>query len=139
MIKEQISKENLLDEQVLEMVGKFEAYKTTIKCLHWSAITMSEHELCDDICKEVDSFEDVIAEIEQGIAGERISLNNLPLFEPVEGNLQVVLSNLLADVEKYYDHILEVEPSVPELVSETETFLGKIQKWIYLSKMVVRN
>ena len=120
-----------VNESVIGLVDKIEGYKTCLKTVHWNAVSLSEHRLCDDVQDKLGEFEDTIAELAQAIAGERIAETDLVPQRQSADNLEDFLNKLLIDVEKFYEDVVPLGLEWVGVSSETETFIGDVQKFIY--------
>ena len=61
---------NGMKKDIVKFLCNLEGYKTAVKNLHFSAASMSEHKLMDEIADTIASNQDEIGEICQGIHGQ---------------------------------------------------------------------
>lgn len=122
---------------ILDYICYLEGSKTAIKSLHWYANSLSQHKLCDDIASSISDIQDTIAEIEQSISG------NLP-FNKLSGrkiqikNLKTFLENLLSVSKTFYKKLDRKGVDYVGMKSECETFIGSLQKFIYLADFTLK-
>ena len=119
-----------MTKNVLDYLSKCTGWLAAIQNIHWDANSMSQHKLCDDIKKDFDEFRDIVAEIEQGIDGN-IALNDLKSIEYEITDLDKFLKGAKADTLSFYKN-LDGDDYIG-MRSECESFLGKLQKYIYLN------
>lgn len=116
---------------IIDLLCKIEGFKTCLKIVHWNAKSLSEHRLCDDVQDELGEYEDTIAELEQAITDIKITEEELiPQAQSAE-SLTEFLNILLSDIKTFYEQIVQGDVSYVGISSETETFIGKLQKFIY--------
>lgn len=119
-----------MTKNVLDYLQKCTGWLTAIQNIHWDANSMSQHKLCDDIKKDFDEFRDIVAEIEQGIDGN-IELNDLKPIQYEISDLDKLLKDAKNDTLSFYKN-LNGDDYIG-LRSECESFLGKLQKYVYLN------
>ena len=124
-----------MKKNILNYINKIQGYKTAIKNLHWSAKHMSEHKLLDEIADSVANNQDEIAEMCQGLYG-KIKLNELKPKRYKITNSKKMLFDLLRDTKSFYSTIKGRELS--GVSSVVETFIGDINKFIYLMEMCIK-
>jgi DNA-binding ferritin-like protein len=120
---------------ILNYINKLQGYKTAIKNLHWSSKTMSEHKLLDEIADSVANNQDEIAEMCQGIYG-KFKLNELKSKRYNIINSKKMLHDMLRDTKSFYSSIKGRE--LTGVRSVVETFIGDINKFIYLMEMCIK-
>lgn len=118
-------------KSVLTYLNKLEGYKSAIKQFHWGANNLSQHQLCDEIAEAISDFQDTVSEIEQSMSG-KFKLNKLKP-EPYKCD---TLKGFAMDVVESAKDFLKVIESLGEnyvgMKSEVETFIGVMQKQVYL-------
>ena len=124
-----------MKKNILNYINKIQGYKTAIKNLHWSAKHMSEHKLLDEIADSVANNQDEIAEMCQGLYG-KIKLNELKPKRYKITNSKKMLFDLLRDTKSFYSTIKGRE--LTGVRSVVETFIGDINKFIYLMEMCIK-
>lgn len=123
-----------MKKEFLNIVNKFEGWKTGLKQLHWDAINLSQHRLADDIASDIADMQDTISEIEQSIENKNFSLNDL---KPVKYNCKDLfkfLTDVIRDVTSFYKSEVLKGDKYIGLRSEIESFLSKCQRYVYLNK-----
>lgn len=120
---------------IINYINKLQGYKTAIKNLHWSSKHMSEHKLLDDIADSVANNQDEIAEMCQGLYG-KIKLNELKPKRYNITNSKKMLLDMLRDTKSFYSSIKGRDLS--GVRSVVETFIGEINKFVYLMEMCIK-
>lgn len=120
---------------ILNYINKLQGYKTAIKNLHWSSKHMSEHKLLDDIATTVSDNQDEIAEMCQGLYG-KIKINELKPKRYKITNSKKMLYDLLRDTKTFYSSLKGRDLS--GVRSVVETFIGEINKFVYLMDMCIK-
>lgn len=124
-----------MKSNILRIINQLEGYKVAIKNLHWSAGNMSEHKLCDDIASGISEYEDKIAEIAQGMYGQIVYNQVKPVRYSIEGT-EKMLKSMLKDVARFNQTLNgRYEKG---LASETDSFIGEIEKYLYLIRICVK-
>ena len=125
-----------MDKKILNFVGKLEGYKTAIKELHWRASNgLSQHKQCDEIADEIADFQDTVSEIEQGIHGN-IGKNQLKAVHYEIKTIVQFLKDVMSETTKFYK-TLSGDDYIG-MRSEVETFLGEMQKQLYLINFTIK-
>lgn len=120
------------DLSLADLIRSLEGHKIRIREIHWSTPKHSEHVLTDDIIKELDSFEDSIAEQVMGLNDFRISVAEISnVVFPDASQLKEVLSSLLNTILKFKTTI-EKDPKFSGVISLIDDFVGNISKYLYL-------
>jgi hypothetical protein len=96
---------------------------------------MSEHKLLDDIADSVANNQDEIAEMCQGLYG-KIKLNELKPKRYNITNSKKMLLDMLRDTKSFYSSIKGRDLS--GVRSVVETFIGEINKFVYLMEMCIK-
>lgn len=127
-----------INESVIDLINKLEGFKTCLQTVHWDASSLTEHRLCDDVKEALDKFEDTVAEIEQGLSGAKIKeVDVVPQRQSANG-LMELLTALLENVKAFYAGVVELGIDYIGMASETETFVGELQKLIYQCSLIRR-
>lgn len=116
---------------VLTYICLLEGYKTAIKSLHWNAVNMSQHKLCDDIADDIAKFQDTVAEIEQGISGN-LPYNKLQGTEYNITNLKKFVQDVIETATAFLKKCESKGDAYVGMKSECESFIGTMQKNQYL-------
>lgn len=119
-----------MKRNILSYINKIQAYKTSIKNLHWDSKKMSEHKLWDDFDEEIDEYQDKIAEIAQGIYGH-IKLNELKPRRYNIVNSKKTLNDILKDTKLFYSTIKRNNELIG-LKSHVENFIATLNNYTYL-------
>ena len=119
-----------MTKNTIDYLCKCNGWLIAITNIHWDALSMSQHKLCDDISDRVKSFHDKIAEIEQGFEG-RLPLNKLKATEYTIKDLETLIKDIIDDTTSYYKN-LEGDKCIG-LRSECESFIGDMQQFNYLN------
>ena len=120
-----------MTKNVLDYLCKCNGWLVAMNNVHWSAVSMSQHKLCDEIFDLVKSFDDTVAEIEQG-ATSNIEPNQLKADDYTVKDLDSFLNDIYNDTLSFYKN-LDGDKYIG-LRSECESFLGNVQKYIYLNR-----
>ena len=122
---------------ILLMVNKLEGWKTAIKNLHWSAINLSQHRLCDDIASEIADIQDTISEVEQSMSG-KLPLNMLKPVRYRITNLKTFLKSVIKETTAFYNSPVMSGEHYIGMRSDIEQFLSNMQKFIYLNNFCLK-
>lgn len=127
-----------MEEIVLKYLGFIEAIKTALLQLHWDADSLSQHKLCDDITDHVKSFQDAVSEIYQGI-NSNFKLGELKknVDDYQVKSLDGTITDVLSKTKEFYDKLDGVD--YVGIKSECETFIGQMQRDLYLVKFTLKN
>jgi hypothetical protein len=125
------------NRNILNFVNYLEGCKTNLQNIHWDARNFSQHKLCDDIASELSDFEDFVSEVEQSIT-TNLSLNRLrPKPEKISG-LKAFLKDLLSKTKEFYNTVGKMGPDYVSIKAECENFMGKVQRFIYLTNFTLK-
>ena len=124
-------------KKVVEFLSLMEAWKTNIKELHWSAVSLSQHKLADDIADTLAEFQDKVGEIQQGITG-KFKVGTLKHVEYKQPSFKLFLEDVYEKASEFEKFTKEAGDKYVGMHSETETFLGEIQKDIYLVEFTLK-
>lgn len=116
---------------VLKYLNKLESYKMASLQFHWHSNSISQHELCDKIMDEVAEFEDTIAEIEQSMSG-KFPLNKLKPEEYTCDTLKGFAMDIVDSAKEFLSKVEKLGPDYVGMKSEVESFIGEMQKYVYL-------
>ena len=122
---------------ILLMVNKLEGWKTAIKNLHWSAINLSQHRLCDDIASEIADIQDTISEVEQSMSG-KLPLNMLKPVRYRITNLKTFLKSVIKETTAFYNSPVISGEHYIGMRSDIEQFLSNMQKFKYLNNFCLK-
>lgn len=123
--------DNIKNIQLL--LCKIEGYKIKFKNLHWSSTCINEHKLLDKIVGLVNTYEDELAEISQGMT-KRFTSNFL-YADDVEGkDTESCINYLIIDLSSTKT-ILTKSSICSGLVGKTEDLIDELFKIKYLLKM----
>ena len=121
----------------LDYLNFLEAIKTSCKALHWGIVNVDvqakrgAHIYLDELLDIVSNYQDMIAEVSQGILGNFITPSNIKAKSIQVSNTPHELCQYLLDnVTLFYSKLNQ--PSYVGIKSETETFIKDIQKYNYL-------
>ena len=130
MEEPEISKEITDNQFFINFLNQLEGWKTKCKNLHWSAPKKNIHVYLDEFLSILSDYQDGLAEGYQGILGKMapnaikgISSNTLNATDFIQ---EVKLGTL-----KFYENIPQ-ETVYKGIISECETFIQNINKYIYL-------
>ena len=115
---------------------KCDGWLTALKNLHYDAISMSQHKLCDEIYDTISEFKDKIAEIEQGINGA-MDLNDLKATDYNVTDLEKFIKDVLSDTESFYKN-LDGDSNIG-MRSYTEAFIGDMQQYVFLNSFCIKH
>lgn len=124
-----------MTKNVLDYLCKCSGWLTNLFNIHLDAVSMSQHKLCDEIQEELTSFRDTVAEISQGING-RIGNNKLKEIKSSASQLEILLNDILKETLAFYKK-LDGDDNIG-LRSETESFIGKIYRFLYLNDVCLK-
>lgn len=118
-----------MKKNIIEILCKLEGYKTAIKNCHFSAKNMSTHKTFDKIGELVDSYQDKIAEVGQGIHGQF----NDKTIKPIEYKLSSPKKFLDDMLKEVYEFHKSIQPSeYLGLRSVVESFIADLEQCVYL-------
>lgn len=122
---------------VLTYICQLEGYKTAIKSLHWNAVNMSQHKLCDDIADDIAKFQDTVAEIEQGMNG-KLPYNKLQGTAYKITNLKKFVKDVIETATIFLKKCEAKGDAYVGMKSECESFIGTMQKNQYLAAFTMK-
>jgi DNA-binding ferritin-like protein len=125
-----------MKSNVILIINKLRGYSTAIKNLHWSANSMSEHKLCDDIADSISDNEDEISEGAQGLYGQ-IAKNEVKAIPYTISSTKEMLNDLLKDINEFYDTIKDGD-ELTGIRSVVENFISEINKFQYLIGLCIK-
>ena len=129
------SSENTEDEKndCVEFLNQLEGWKTKCKNLHWSAPKKNIHVYLDEFGDILSSYQDDLAEGYMGINGK--------LRPSILKGISCETDNALDFIEQVKKKTILFYEGLPKetvykgIVSECETFIQNINKYIYLFKL----
>jgi hypothetical protein len=122
-----------MQKDIFDFICKIEGYKTALKNLHWDAINLSQHRLCDDIASDIADIQDTVSEIQQSIDGN-LKINKLKGTPYKIKDLAKFIEDVISDTKNIYKSKAMNDDNHIGVKSEIEAFLAKMQKYIYLNK-----
>lgn len=126
-----------MNSKILDFIEKCESWKVEIKNYHWSADSLSQHELCDDIASSISDFEDLVSEVEQSISG-KIKLNGFTPDKAKETNLKSFVEEVISDSKAFLKELEGMGENYVGIKSECETFIGDMQRKLYLVNFTMK-
>lgn len=120
---------------IVTYINKLEGYRVRTRECHWAAFNMSLHKLTDDVMKELEEYEDEIAEDAQGLYGQfEIGVLNPILPEAVD------FDSMLVELRKDTAHLLKSlgEIKFTGIVNILEEMVHKLNQWIYLTRIAIK-
>lgn len=117
-----------IKEDTKTFLSTLEGYHQLSKTLHWSAQSMSEHKLMDDIDHSILEYEDSIAEVVMGLTDSRFQNGDLKTLLPSSKDVKTMLRELKTDVKRYRDKV-DFSEGITNILDD---FLTDIDKWNYL-------
>ena len=136
---------NKKEDFFLDYISFLEGVKTHCKVMHWGIANIENirdkkgaHIYLDDFLEIISDYQDMIAEITQGILGNYIKLNKIKgksIPEGVAENPHDFCVWLLKNVISFYN-LLTFDFMIG-IKSETETFIKDIQKYNYLLNLCI--
>lgn len=124
-----------MTKNTLDYLCKASGWLVALTNIHWSAVSMSQHKLCDEIFDTLKDFRDKIAEISQGIS-ENIKINDLKATDYNISDLEGFIKDVIRDTTEFYKN-LEGDDNIG-LRSVTEAFIGDFQQYIYLNRFCIK-
>ena len=119
----------------IKFISALEGYHTCCKIIHWTTDNKAEHELINDIDKDILSFEDRYAEAVIG-AGIKINFQEMKTLLPKSKTTSEMLDELLFDVSKLKEKIShEQNVIIDGLQNILDEFVEKILYWKFLEKL----
>jgi len=126
-----------MNKAILNYIEECEGWKVEIKNLHWSADNLSQHELCDDIASEISDFEDLVSEVEQSISG-KIKLNGFTPKSYKITSLKSFVEDVISSTQKFLKELEGMGEKYIGIKSECETFIGTMQRKLYLVNFTLK-
>lgn len=126
-----------MKKEFLGILNKFQGWETALQQLHWDAKNLSQHKLCDEIMSDVQDMKDTISEVEQGIEGKKLALNDLIPETYKCKALAKFVKDVISDVTAFYKSGAVKGDDYIGLRSEIEAFLAKMQRYIYLNNFCI--
>lgn len=126
-----------MNTKILDYINTCEKWKVEIKGLHWDSDNLSQHKLCDDIANAISDFEDLVAEVEQSISG------NLPKgkISPKKAdkvNLKPFVEGVISTTQSFLKELEKMGEKYVGIKSECETFIGTMQRNLYLVNFTLK-
>lgn len=119
-----------MKSKVIKFLNILEGYKTRCKNLHWSAPNRGTHIYLDEFLQIISDYQDGLAEGAMGIIGPFSYDSIKGEYIDIDEAIQLAL-HLRAETLLFYEQIPDVT-LCKGLVSECETFIQNINKYIYL-------
>lgn len=122
-------------QEILDVINKCEGFVTRGHELHYGAVNMSTHKLCDDVNKAISDFQDNVAEDAQAIYGQ-IKVGELSPVLPKA----TTLVDLLIEIRAM---ILNMKSTLTEnmytgIINECDDMFHKVNQFIYLARICER-
>lgn len=137
-------KEQTQEEFFLDYINFLEGIKTHCKTMHWAIANVNvkdkrgAHIYLDDFLGIVSNYQDMIAEVTQGILGNYITNSSVKGKAVPRGVAETpydLCQWLLDNVINFYDS-LDISTYIG-IKSETETFIKDIQRYNYLFSLCI--
>ena len=126
-----------MKKYILDFICELESYKTGIKQLHWSANSLPQHELCDDIAKEISDYQDAVSEVEQSMSG-KFPLNKLKGENYNVTTLKKFVEDVISSTNSFYSKLKNEGDGYIGMRSDTEAFLSVMQRKLYLVDFTIK-
>ena len=126
-----------MKKYILDFICQLEGFKTGIKSLHWSANSLSQHQLCDDIATTISDFQDKVSEVEQSISG-RLPINNLKGTPYKVTNLKKFVQDVISGTKTFYHKLQKEGDAYIGMRSDTEAVLSDLQRQLYLVDFTIK-
>lgn len=124
-----------MKKDIVKFLCDLEGYKTAVKNFHFSAASMSEHKLMDEIADTIASNQDEIGEICQGIHGQ-FNKYTIKGNEYKLDTSKKFVNDVINSINGFYKKI-QGEKYVG-LRSVVETFIGDMNKYVYLLNLCLK-
>ena len=124
-----------MKKDIIKFLCDLEGYKTAVKNCHFSADSMSEHKLMDEIADTIASNQDEIGEICQGIHGQ-FNKTTIKGNEYKLSTSKKFINDVINSINEFYKKI-QGENYVG-LRSVVETFIGDMNKYVYLLNLCLK-
>lgn len=126
-----------MNKTVLSFINKCEKWKVEIKENHWSAKSLSQHELCDDIASSISDFEDLVSEVEQSISG-KFKNGDLKPEKAEKIELKPFVEGVISSSQEFLKELEKMGDKYIGIKSECETFIGDMQRKLYLVNFTLK-
>lgn len=126
-----------MKKYILDFICKLEGYGTAIQSLHWSANSLPQHQLCDDIATTISDYQDKVAEVEQSISG-RLPVNKLKGTPYNVTTLKKFVDDVINSVNEFYAKLKKEGDKYIGMRSDTEAVLSDLQRQAYLVDFTVK-
>ena len=126
-----------MKKYILDFICKLEGYGTAIHSLHWSANSLPQHQLCDDIATTISDYQDKVAEVEQSISG-RLPVNKLKGTPYNVTTLKKFVDDVINSVNEFYAKLKKEGDKYIGMRSDTEAVLSDLQRQAYLVDFTVK-
>lgn len=126
-----------MKKDFISILNKFQGWETALQQLHWDAKNLSQHKLCDEIMSDIKDMKDTISEVEQGIENKKFTLNDLVPEVYKCKTLAKFVKDVISDVTTFYKSGAMKGDVYIGLRSEIESFLAKMQRFIYLNNFTI--
>ena len=130
MEEPEISKEITDNQFFINFLNQLEGWKTKCKNLHWSAPKKNIHVYLDEFLSILSDYQDGLAEGYQGILG-KMAPNAIKGISSDTLNATDFIQEVRLGTLKFYESIPQ-ETVYKGIISECETFIQNINKYIYL-------
>lgn len=130
MEEPEISKEITDNQFFINFLNQLEGWKTKCKNLHWSAPKKNIHVYLDEFLSILSDYQDGLAEGYQGILG-KMAPNAIKGISSDTLNATDFIQEVKLGTLKFYESIPQ-ETVYKGIISECETFIQNINKYIYL-------
>ena len=126
-----------MKKYILDFICQLEGFKSSIKELHWSANSLPQHQLCDDIAEIISDYQDKVAEVEQSISG-KFPVNVLKGEKHNVTNLKKFLEDVINSVNSFYSKLKKEGDNYIGMRSDTEAVLSDLQRQLYLVDFTIK-
>ena len=126
-----------MKKYILDFICELEGYGTAIRSLHWSANSLPQHELCDDIAKEISDYQDAVSEVEQSMSG-KFPLNKLRGGNYNVTTLKKFVEDVISSTNSFYSKLKNEGDGYIGMRSDTEAFLSVMQRKLYLVDFTIK-
>lgn len=117
----------------IDFINSLEGWKTKCKNLHWAAPKKNIHVYLDEFLDILSDYQDGLAEGYMGILG-RMSPDCIKGIESRALNAFDFIMEVRSGTVKFYENIPK-EIVYKGIVSECETFIQNINKYVYLFRL----
>jgi len=126
-----------MKKYIITFICDLEKFKTGIKELHWSANSLPQHQLCDDIASTISDYQDKVAEVEQSISG-KFPTNILKGEKYKVTSLKKFVEDVISTTNGFYSKLKKEGDNYIGMRSDTEAFLSDMQRQLYLVDFTVK-